>query len=201
MSPSRFLAALLCAAAAVAASSTARANDDPYAALLAPSGACGAAADELNLDQAAAQQAMLCLTNYARARSSLAPLQLRGALNQAAQAKLAADVRCRQFSHTPCGAPFASVFARYLAGANGYEVGENIAWGTGTYGTPRQAMNGWLHSSGHRENILTGAYHDIGIGYLPGQTFQGYGGATLWSQEFGARTPASTRWQRRHRRR
>jgi hypothetical protein len=52
-------------------------------------------------------------------------------------------------------------------------------------------MNGWVHSSGHRENILTAAYAELGIGYLPGQTFQGYDGATLWSQEFGLRTPSS----------
>ena len=30
-----------------------------------------------------------------------------------------------------------------------------------------------------------------GVGYLPGQTFQGYSGATLWSQEFGSRATAS----------
>jgi hypothetical protein len=52
-------------------------------------------------------------------------------------------------------------------------------------------MNGWVHSAGHRENILTAAYAELGIGYLPGQTFQGYDGATLWSQEFGLRTPSS----------
>jgi hypothetical protein len=47
-----------------------------------------------------------------------------------------------------------------------------------------------VHSAGHRENILTAAYTELGIGYLPGQTFQGYDGATLWSQEFGLRSPA-----------
>jgi len=62
---------------------------------------------------------------------------------------------------------------------------------TGSFGTPRQTMSGWLHSTGHRENILTAAYAELGIGYLPGQTFQGYNGATLWSQEFGLRSPAT----------
>ena len=51
-------------------------------------------------------------------------------------------------------------------------------------------MNGWLHSTGHRENILRADYRELGIGYLADQTFQGYAGATLWSQEFGVRTPA-----------
>jgi uncharacterized protein YkwD len=185
----------LCACVAVGAlllASAARASTDPYAALLAPSGTCGQAADQLGLDAATAQLAMQCLTNYARAQQGLAPLQLNATLNAAGQTKLKSNVSCAEFSHTPCGEPFDTVFATYVQGATSYEIGENIAWGTGSYGTPRQAMNGWVHSAGHRENILTAAYADLGIGYLPGQTFQGYDGATLWSQEFGLRTPTSS---------
>jgi uncharacterized protein YkwD len=158
--------------------------------LLAPSGTCGAAADQLSLDAPTAQLAMQCLTNYARAQQSLAPLQLNATLNAAGQAKLKSDVTCAEFSHTPCGQPFDAVFATYVQGATSYQIGENIAWGTGSYGTPRQTMSGWLHSTGHRENILTAAYAELGIGYLPGQTFQAYIGATLWSQEFGLRSPS-----------
>lgn len=133
---------------------------------------------------------MQCLTNYARAQQGLSPLQINATLNAAGQAKLKSDVSCGEFSHTPCGQPFDVVFSSYVQGATSYEIGENIAWGTGSYGTPREAMNGWVHSAGHRENILTAAYAELGIGYLPGQTFQGYDGATLWSQEFGLRTPS-----------
>jgi uncharacterized protein YkwD len=134
---------------------------------------------------------MQCLTNYARAQQGLAPLRLNATLNAAGQAKLKSDITCAEFSHTPCGQPFDSVFATYTQGATSYQIGENIAWGTGNYGTPRQAMNGWLHSTGHRENILTAPYAELGIGYLPAQDFQGYSGATLWSQEFGQRTPVA----------
>ncbi|MGD0713371.1 MAG: CAP domain-containing protein [Gaiellaceae bacterium] len=182
-------AALLAACfLAAAGSAAARAAGDPYAALLAPAGTC-AADTELDLSQATASRAMLCLTNYARAQAGLAPLELAPSLQLAGRDKLAANVSCSEFSHTPCGKPFTTMFARYLAGANGYRVGENIAWGTGDYGSARQTMNVWLHSTGHRENILTAAFRDLGVGYLPNQTFQGYDGATLWSQEFGTRTP------------
>jgi uncharacterized protein YkwD len=187
----RLLLLAACSAAVLVAASTASA-DDAYTSLLAPSGTCGAAADQLGLDQAAAQQVMQCLTNYARAQSGLRPLQLNALLNDAGSAKLAADVSCKEFSHTPCGQPFSAVFAGYLKGTTSYSVGENIAWGTGSYGTPRQTMNGWLHSTGHRENILTAAYAELGIGYLPGQAFLGYTGATLWSQEFGTATRTGT---------
>lgn len=187
----RSSAVLACAVAALVVAAPGGAADDPYAALLAPSGTCGAAADMLGLDAATAQTAMLCLTNYARAQSGLPPLRLNPTLNTAGQAKLAADLSCAEFSHTPCGQPFDSVFATYVQGATSYQIGENIAWGTGSFGTPRSTMNGWLHSEGHRENILTAAYAELGIGYLAGQTFQGNSGATLWSQEFGARSPAA----------
>jgi uncharacterized protein YkwD len=168
------------------------AGDDPYAALLAPTGTCGAAADQLNVDATTAQLAMQCLTNYARAQQSLPALRLSTTLNTAGQAKLASDLSCGEFSHTPCGQPFDNVFATYLKGAASYQIGENIAWGTGSFGTPRQTMSGWLHSTGHRANILTATFAELGIGYLPAQTFQGYSGATLWSQEFGLRSPGVT---------
>jgi uncharacterized protein YkwD len=173
----------------LASTAGAKAADDPYAALVAPSGTCGPAADQLGIDAATAQLAMQCLTNYARAQQGLAPLQLNATLNAAGQTKLKSNISCAEFSHTPCGQPFDTVFSSYVQGATSYQIGENIAWGTGSYGTPRQTMNGWVHSAGHRENILTAAYAELGVGYLPGQTFQGYDGATLWSQEFGLRTP------------
>src|SRR6266550_4659465 len=133
------------AAAALGLASVASAAADPYASLLAPSGTCGPAADQLGLDAATAQLAMQCLTNYARAQQGLGPLQLNSTLSAAGQAKLKSNISCSEFTHTPCGQPFDTVFANYIQGATSY---------------------------------------------LTAQTFQGYDGATLWSQEFGLRTPS-----------
>jgi uncharacterized protein YkwD len=99
-------------------------------------------------------------------------------------------VTCGVFAHDPCGKPFESVFTAYLRGATSYRIGENIAWGTGHFATPRDTMNAWLHSAGHRQNILTPGYAELGVGYLPNETFVGYSDAALWSQEFGTRAPA-----------
>ena len=184
------LAGLL-ACAALALAGGAGAADDPYAALLAPAGTCGSADSQLDLDPTTARAVMTCLTNYARTRAGLRPLRTSPALNAAGDAKLAADVSCGDFSHTPCGRPFESVFAAYIRGARSYTLGENIAWGTGSYATPRQTMSSWLHSSGHRQNILRSSFTELGVGYLPNQAFQGFGGTSLWSQEFGARAPAA----------
>ena len=138
---------------------------------------------------------MTCLTNYARTHSGLRPLQPNAVLNNAGTAKLAADVSCSEFSHTPCGKPFESVFSAYVRGATSYTLGENLAWGTGSLGAPRQIMREWLHSKEHRENILRSSFTELGIGYLGNQVFQGFSGGALWSQEFGSRasSQASTR--------
>ena len=184
------LSAIVTCAVLAFAGAAGAAADDPYAALLAPSGTCGAADTQLDLDAATAQAVMTCLTNYARTKSGRRPLHLNAALNVAGNAKLAADVSCGDFSHTPCGRRFESVFTTYLRGATSYTLGENLAWGTGSLGTPRQIMREWLHSQDHRENILRSGFTELGIGYLPNQVFQGFSGGSLWSQEFATRSPA-----------
>ncbi len=176
-------AALLCGSA--------RADDDPYAPLLAPPGTCGPAEAQLGLDRQTAQLTILCLTNYAREHSGLAPLSLNATLTTAGDAKLSADVTCAVFSHEPCGQPFDTVFATYTQGTAAFQIGENIAWGTGSFAAPRSIMDAWLHSAGHRENILTADFKELGVGYLADQAFQGTVGAVLWSQEFGTRTAAT----------
>jgi uncharacterized protein YkwD len=56
----------------------------------------------------------------------------------------------------------------YLASANGWALGENIAWGAGSLATPTATVRAWMHSAGHRHNILTGRFSEIGIGVVPG---------------------------------
>lgn len=184
----RLIVSLSLALTAALSAGASAAEAGGVASLLAPAGVCGPAADRLNLDVTTARKAMLCLTNYARVHSGLKRLVGNAVLNQAGEAKLDADLSCGEFTHTPCGKPFDVVFAGYVAGSRSYALGENIAWGTGTFGTPRQTMTAWLHSSEHRQNILSSAFHELGIGYVTNQTFQGASGATLWSQEFASRS-------------
>jgi len=58
-----------------------------------------------------------------------------------------------------------------------YTIGENIAAG---YWEPIAVLDGWLHSDGHRENIYTGGFQEIGVGV-------GFGGSygIYWTQDFG----------------
>jgi uncharacterized protein YkwD len=152
-----------------------------YDHLLAPAATCPNQADTslaVNLQEAA----MLCLVNFARERSGLARLATDPRLMDSADRKAQDLMRCQQFSHTACGRAF-----DFHVGAAGYRAcatGENIAWGSGGFGTVRNRMSGWLESSGHRANILSTRYRDQGIALIRG-TFSGYSGVAMWVSQFG----------------
>lgn len=63
---------------------------------------------------------------------------------------------------------------------------ENIAWGSGSLGNPSSIMRGWMKSDGHRKNILSRRYREVGIGVAEG-TYQGYSNAAVYTVDFGAK--------------
>lgn len=129
------------------------------------------------------EKAMLCLVNQARRQRGLAPFAAPTSLARAAGRKSGDILRCDEFSHEACGREFTYWIERF-----GYpfcSAGENIAYGGGSYATPRSIFSRWMHSSGHRRNVL-GAYEDIGIGLQVG-ALEGESGAHVWTQEFGSR--------------
>ncbi|HUB99933.1 MAG TPA: hypothetical protein VMS11_08930 [Solirubrobacterales bacterium] len=177
--------------AATSAGSAAAAVGSPSAAagidrLLAPAATCPHQ-NQLNAAHTVQTRAMLCLTNFARTHSGHARINGSDLLAQAAAGKTRDILRCDEFSHEACGRDFTYWMEKsgYLEGSC-WEAAENIAWGTGAIGTPRAIFRAWLHSSGHRENIL-GSYTDIGIGLREG-TIEGADGAEVWVQEFGSHT-------------
>jgi hypothetical protein len=72
-------------------------------------------------------------------------------------------------------------------GSSCARAGENIAWGSGPLGSVRSIFSAWIHSDGHRANILSGAFQDFGIGLRIGR-LEGISGAHVWTQEFGSRS-------------
>ncbi len=78
------------------------------------------------------------------------------------------------FSHTrPDGSKWSTVLSEY--GIKYGSAGENVAYGQRT---PEEVMNAWMNSSGHRANILSEAFNEIGVGvYYKNGTY-------YWSQLF-----------------
>ncbi len=115
------------------------------------------------------------LVNVERAKTGLPALTYNWELARVARYK-SEDMRNKgYFSHTSptYGSPFDMMRAfgiRYTA------AGENIAKGQMT---PQQVMNGWMNSSGHKANILSRNYTQIGVGYAKDSAGRGY-----WTQMF-----------------
>ncbi len=109
---------------------------------------------------------VLRLVNIERAKEGKSALTL----NE--KACEAAAIRCKEitnlFSHTrPDGTTCFTVLTE--VGLSNGACGENIAFG---YSTPADVMYGWMHSDGHRRNILDSYYSKIGIGYYQGYWVQ-----------------------------
>jgi uncharacterized protein YkwD len=66
-------------------------------------------------------------------------------------------------------------------GLSRWAYGENIGHGKWGRGTPREAVSGWMRSSGHRANILSGTFKDIGVG------FANNGSRGYYTADFGLR--------------
>jgi uncharacterized protein YkwD len=135
------------------------------------------------------ERTVLCLVNAERTKRGLRRLRDNAKLGKAAAKHSRDMVRRSFFSHDSPGgtSPMARVkSAGYLAGARGYSVGENIAYGTGHYATPQSIVRNWMNSAGHKANILHRSYEEIGVGVALGAPGQGRRGAT-YTTNFGAR--------------
>ncbi len=64
-------------------------------------------------------------------------------------------------------------------------MGENIAWGTGKYGSPEGLVKLWMNSPAHRKIILTRSLKRVGLGVAIG-TFDGSPGAAMATADFAA---------------
>jgi uncharacterized protein YkwD len=141
-----------------------------------------------------ARHATLCLLNQERRNHGLRRVRPNSKLRSAAQAYSWAMVRNDFFGHvSPSGSTLVGRVrdTAYLASARGWALGENIAWGSGPLGTPRQIMRAWMQSAGHRRNILTRRFTDVGIGIAPGAPVALPAGtaAATYTTDFGTRGP------------
>ena len=164
----------------------------PTAKPAAKRGCAGGNAMPSNANVAAIRHTTLCLLNRIRRAHHRRPLRNNRALQAAAQHYSQQMVADRFFDHvSPTGSTFVQRIRQtaYLARAASWSLGENLAWGSGFYATPNETVSAWMHSPGHRHNILEPRYREIGIGVAAGTPVDAGGvpGAT-YTTEFGKRT-------------
>jgi uncharacterized protein YkwD len=114
---------------------------------------------ENQLKLSADEQALLDLTNAERKKANLKPLLPNARLFAAARSHAANMAKQEKLEHELDGKGMAErihgegyVFSR---------AGENIAW---NHKTPKEAITGWMNSEGHRMNILTPEFTQVGLG-------------------------------------
>jgi uncharacterized YkwD family protein/spore coat assembly protein SafA len=115
------------------------------------------------------------LVNAERAKQGLQPLTENWQLSRVARYKSADMAAKNYFSHTSptYGSPFRMMES---FGIKYSSAGENIAYGQKT---PEQVMTAWMNSPGHRSNILSPSYSQIGVGYATNKS-----GTPYWTQMF-----------------
>lgn len=123
---------------------------------------------------------LLSAVNRTRTAHGLRPLRLDPRLARAAEAHSVAMLQSDRFTH--------GAFARrmHVFHVTGPFVGENLAWGSGSYSAARTIVAEWLASPEHRENLLRPGFVRIGIGTVSG-TFQGHPQAVVVTADFGGR--------------
>jgi uncharacterized YkwD family protein len=116
---------------------------------------------------------VLTLVNAERSKAGLKPLTMNATLTKSAQAKSQDMHDKHYFDHT--SPTYGSPFDQMTKFGYKYSyAGENIAMGQKT---PKEVMDAWMNSAGHRANILNSNYTEIGIGYVADGNY--------WTQQFG----------------
>lgn len=115
------------------------------------------------------------LVNVERTKRGLQPLKANWELSRVARLKSQDMANKGYFSHqSPTyGSPF-NMMENF--GIRFSSAGENIAYGQKT---PAQVMTAWMNSPGHRANILSPSYTEIGVGLARNKN-----GVPYWTQMF-----------------
>ena len=156
-------------------------KDDPWGEWLADESTCPGGED-VGLPPDVQITVMLCLLNFARVHEGLGPVSISPFLTQTASSKARDVAICRQFSHEACGKePFQAADDLGYVGP----LGENLYIGEGPLMAPRPAVDAWLNSPGHRENLFQPGWRAVGISLLPGATLDEIEDGVVWVNHFG----------------
>ncbi len=128
-----------------------------------------------NENFSAYQKEVVDLVNIERSKAGLNPLTLDSSISNVATKKSQDMIDNNYFSHNSptYGSPF-DMLKKF--GISYKTAGENIAMGQKT---PKEVVNAWMNSEGHRKNIMNPNFSKIGVGVA-----QKSGGSIYWTQIF-----------------
>ncbi|MCC0698363.1 sporulation protein [Clostridioides sp. ZZV15-6383] len=128
-----------------------------------------------NENFSAYQKEVVDLVNIERSKAGLNPLTLDSSISNVATKKSQDMIDNNYFSHNSptYGSPF-DMLKKF--GISYKTAGENIAM---AQKTPKEVVNAWMNSEGHRKNIMNPNFSKIGVGVA-----QKSGGSIYWTQIF-----------------
>jgi uncharacterized protein YkwD len=132
----------------------------------------------------------LAALNRQRARHGRPRLRLNRRLSRAARRHSQDMVARGYFAHDAPGGPTFESRIRstgYLRAARRSTIGENIAWGRDTCGSPSSIVQAWMQSSPHRHVMLLRRFADVGIGVVPGTPEHAPEASATYTADFGFR--------------
>jgi uncharacterized protein YkwD len=140
----------------------------------------------------AVESTLLAKVNNVRRSRGLHALRLSHGLSAAAAYHSRQMVQHGFFEHeSRGGGPFWKRVERFYGsgGFRAWEVGENLAYGSPDL-SPAATVRMWMNSPGHRENLLSRRWREIGLGIVHVGTAGGeFGGSsvTVVTADFGYR--------------
>lgn len=135
-----------------------------------------------------ARKAIVCVINNKRRAHGVGSIKAIKPLQKAGgrHAKTMMSSNC--FAHQ-CGgeAPLATrVYdTSYLPCGCSWGLGENIAWGMKSRGSPARIVDAWMQSPPHRATLLNGSFDHIGIGVAWGSPWSSGMRAATYTADFG----------------
>jgi uncharacterized protein YkwD len=135
--------------------------------------------------------------NHVRANHGLSPLRVVTRLRRAATRHSNSMGRIGYFRHELRYKGTWKSFGTWIrwywpgAGYTSWSAGENLAWGAPDLG-PRKTVSLWMHSPGHRANLLNKSWNRIGVSIVhvsdPVGIFTDFTAATVVTADFGERS-------------
>ena len=132
-----------------------------------------------------AEKLTLDLHNKTRKENGLKLLCIDSTLTKAAREHSKDMIRRGYFGHnSPKGESNGERLKRL--GYDWSATGENLAWGSGSFSTAKNRFQAWMRSEGHRLNILSQKYEEVGVGVIKGKSRKGGKEQTFYTVDFGS---------------
>jgi uncharacterized protein YkwD len=155
-------------------------------------------ATTISVDDAA--KTVFCLTNDQRTSNGLAAYTWNDKLATAAKKHADAAVAIKWWhdgadphvNPQTGSTPTSRVRGEGYCSSGSWSIGENVYWAWGdpisfAKTTPRDAVTWWMNSPGHRANILSTTFKELGVGVAKGAPEPGdRPNAAVFVQDFGA---------------